>query len=124
MPENHGVHRRATAALTRPRYQVELEALILTTAKDETPASELTAIHQDIRHLCRSARSLAEVSATLALPLGTARLLVTVLAESGLVHIMRPEIDPDGAAHIRLVTDVLAGLRRLGEVPPTPVADR
>ncbi|MFF0143083.1 DUF742 domain-containing protein [Streptomyces sp. NPDC005227] len=116
--EHHGVHRRATAALTRPRYQIELEALILTTPQDEPPAGELTAIHQDIRHLCRSARSLAEISATLALPLGAARLLVTVLAEDGLVHIARPETDPDGAARIGLVADVLAGLRRLEDATP------
>ncbi|MET8289892.1 DUF742 domain-containing protein [Streptomyces sp. NPDC005132] len=117
-PEHHGVHRRATAALTRPRYQIELEALVLTTAKDELPAGELATTHRDIRRLCRSARSLAEISATLSLPLGTARLLVTVLAESGLVHIVRPQTDPDGAAHIRLVADVLAGLRRLEEAQP------
>lgn len=118
LPEHHGVHRRATTALTRPRYQIELEALILTTAEDEASTGNLTAIHQDIRHLCRTARSLAEVSAILELPLGTTRLLVTVLAEGGLVHIVRPETDPDGAAHIRLVADVLAGLHRLGEVLP------
>ncbi|MFF8531924.1 DUF742 domain-containing protein [Streptomyces sp. SAS_267] len=56
---------------------------------------------------------MAEVFATLALPLGTARLLVSVLAESGVVHIVRPETEPDGAARIGVVLDVLAGLRRL-----------
>ncbi|MGW6489648.1 DUF742 domain-containing protein [Streptomyces sp. NPDC055056] len=122
-PEHHGVHRRATAALIRPRYHIELEALILTTPQDEPPAGELTATHQDIRHLCRNARSLAEISATLQLPLGATRLLVTVLAEDGLVHIARPKTDPDGAAQISLVADVLAGLRRLQDpTPPRPAA--
>ncbi|MER7982657.1 DUF742 domain-containing protein [Streptomyces sp. NPDC095817] len=116
--EQHGVHRRATSGLDKPRYQIELEALILTTARNEASSGELPAIHRDIRRLCHSARSLAEVSAVLELPLGTTRILVAVLAESGLVHIVRPEIGPDGIAHIRLVADVLAGLRLLEEVPP------
>ncbi|WP_179165429.1 DUF742 domain-containing protein [Streptomyces sp. M41(2017)] len=119
LAEHHGVHRRATSALARPLYQVEFEALILTSSKDEAAPGQMSVIHQDIRRLCRTARSLAEVSALLELPLGSARLLVTVLAERGLVHIVRPETDSEGAARVGLVADVLAGLQRLGEVPPS-----
>ena len=46
--------------------------------------------HQRICHLCREVKSVAEVSALLAMPLGVARILVADLAEAGLVAIHQP----------------------------------
>jgi hypothetical protein len=60
-------------------------------------------------------KSVAEVSALLAMPLGVARILVADLAEAGLVAIHQPghEGEPGGQPDVTLLERVLSGLRKL-----------
>ncbi|WP_055524306.1 DUF742 domain-containing protein [Streptomyces graminilatus] len=103
-----------TGGRTRPRYQLAIEALISTTA-DPAQLMGLLPEHQRICHLCREVKSVAEVSALLAMPLGVARILVADLAEAGLVAIHQPGGDENngGAPAVTLLERVLSGLRKL-----------
>ena len=103
-----------TGGRTRPRYQLAIEALISTTA-DPAALMGLLPEHQRICHLCREVKSVAEVSALLAMPLGVARILVADLAEAGLVAIHQPGGDEaaGGQPDVTLLERVLSGLRKL-----------
>ena len=65
--------------------------------------------------LCRSARSVAEVSALLRLPLGVARVLVADMAVEGLLrlHQSQSPTTAGGQPDLRLLERVLSGLRKL-----------
>ena len=103
-----------TGGRTRPRYQLAIEALVSTSA-DPTQLQGLLPEHQRICHLCLEVKSVAEVSALLAIPLGVARILVADLAEAGMVAIHQPGggTDPGGAPDVTLLERVLSGLRKL-----------
>jgi Protein of unknown function (DUF742) len=103
-----------TGGRTRPRYQLAIEALVSTTA-DPARMQTLLPEHQRICHLCREIKSVAEVSALLAIPLGVARILVADLAEAGLVAIHQPGggQQADGTPDVTLLERVLSGLRKL-----------
>ena len=103
-----------TGGRTRPRYQLAIEALVSTSA-DPAHLQGLLPEHQRICHLCREVKSVAEVSALLAIPLGVARILVADLAEAGMVAIHQPggNAEPGGAPDVTLLERVLSGLRKL-----------
>ncbi|ASO20113.1 hypothetical protein AHOG_12350 [Actinoalloteichus hoggarensis] len=102
-----------TGGRTSAALDVTLETLI-TSAKGPVPIT--AAARPELRRIveiCAEPRSLAEVSALLALPIGVTRVLIADLVESGGVRVHQP-VDPQ-----RLVMDgeflrrVLTGLRRL-----------
>jgi superfamily II DNA or RNA helicase len=103
-----------TGGRTRPRYQLAVEALVVTTA-DPAHMQGLLPEHQRICHLCREVKSVAEISALLNIPLGVARILVADLAEAGLVALNDPVGDEGGLARpdITLMERVLSKLREL-----------
>ncbi|MGI5348600.1 DUF742 domain-containing protein [Streptomyces sp. CA-250714] len=103
-----------TGGRTRPRYQLAIEALVSSNA-DPMQLQGLLPEHQRICHLCREVKSVAEISALLAIPLGVARILVADLAEAGMVAIHQPgsASDPGGAPDVTLLERVLSGLRKL-----------
>ncbi|MFI6351047.1 DUF742 domain-containing protein [Streptomyces sp. NPDC050560] len=103
-----------TGGRTRPRYQLALEALVQTSVAPQDVQGRLPE-HQRICHLCREIKSIAEISALLAIPLGVARILVADLAEAGLVAIHQPGGDEgaDGQPDVTLLERVLSGLRKL-----------
>ncbi|MET8898341.1 DUF742 domain-containing protein [Streptomyces albogriseolus] len=103
-----------TGGRTRPRYQLAVEALVVTTA-DPAQMQGLLPEHQRICHLCREVKSVAEISALLNIPLGVARILVADLAEAGLVALNDPVGDEGGLARpdITLMERVLSRLREL-----------
>jgi len=104
-----------TGGRTRPRYQLAIEALVSTTA-DPAQYAGLLPEHQRICRLCDEIKSVAEISALLAIPLGVARILVADLAEAGLVAIHQPgggESSVDGQPDVTLLERVLSGLRKL-----------
>ncbi|KAB8156715.1 DUF742 domain-containing protein [Streptomyces sp. 3MP-14] len=103
-----------TGGRTRPRYQLAIEALVSTTADPMRLQGQLPE-HQRICQLCYEVKSVAEVSALLAIPLGVARILVADLAEAGLVAIHQPGHDgePGGQPDVTLLERVLSGLRKL-----------
>ena len=103
-----------TGGRTRPRYQLAIEALVHTTAQPHQMQGQLPE-HQRICNLCQEIKSVAEISALLAIPLGVARILVADLAEAGLVAIHQPGGDENagGQPDVTLLERVLSGLRKL-----------
>lgn len=102
-----------TRGRTKANYDLKLETLISTTdlAYDETLLPQLE--HRAVSALCRYPLSVAEVAAKLSIPLGVARVILSDMAELGLISIHRTFADDDIAAHLVLMERVLSGLRRL-----------
>jgi hypothetical protein len=102
-----------TRGRTRANYDLKLETLISTTdvGQDETRLLQLE--HRSVSALCRYPLSVAEVAAKLSVPLGVARVVLSDMAELGLISIHRTFADDDIAAHLVLMERVLSGLRRL-----------
>ncbi len=107
-----------TGGRTRANYALELETLVST--KDyaagggfpEAAAEQIECL--SIMEECRTPRSVAEIVATLRVPLGVARVLISDAADAGLVTVHKTITGNDGAeAHLVLMERVLSGLRRL-----------
>jgi len=101
-----------TGGRTRPRYQLAIEALVTTTATPDVFVGLLPE-HQQIGHLCRETKSVAEVSALMTIPLGVARILLADLAEAGLVVIHETAGNAPGGVDPEVLARVLDGLRKL-----------
>lgn len=99
-----------TSGRTRPRRDLPIEALVSTTAHGHAAASGQLPEHRAICVLCRSTLSVAEVAASLDVPLGVARVLIDDLAHQGLVAVHG--VHEGGVSH-QLLSRVLDGLRRL-----------
>jgi uncharacterized protein DUF742 len=101
-----------TGGRTRPRYDLAIEALVSAAPYPPRDVSTLTPEYRAIIDICRSWRSVAEVSALLRLPLGVARVLIADMAHEGLLrlHQSRPA---DAQPDLRLLERVLSGLRNL-----------
>lgn len=101
-----------TRGRTRSTLPLELETLVSTmrpfTEQDGAPVEHLT-----IAELCTSPRSVAEVSALLAVPLGVAKVLISDMAEIGLLTVHQTAATAGSQAHFMLMERVLSGLRRL-----------
>nr|WP_157429814.1 DUF742 domain-containing protein [Actinomadura oligospora] len=101
-----------TGGRTRPRYDLAIEAMVTAAPHPPRDISSLTPEYRAIMDICRTARSVAEVSALLRLPLGVARVLVADMALEGLLRLHQSR--PAGAQpDIRLLERVLSGLRKL-----------
>ncbi|WP_410602166.1 DUF742 domain-containing protein [Amycolatopsis sp. lyj-90] len=107
-----------TGGRTKANYALELETLIST--KDHVAAGSLPSVVAEqiecisIIEECRTPRSVAEIAATLRVPLGVARVLISDAADAGLVSVHKTISGNDGAeAHLVLMERVLSGLRRL-----------
>ena len=102
-----------TRGRTRANYDLKLETLVSTTelGEDGTLLPQLE--HRVVSDLCRYPLSVAEVAAKLSIPLGVARVILSDMAELGLISIHRTFADDDIAAHLVLMERVLSGLRRL-----------
>lgn len=102
-----------TRGRTKANYDLKLETLISTTelGEDETLLPQLE--HRAVSSLCRYPLSVAEIAAKLSIPLGVARVILSDMAELGLISIHRTFADDDIAAHLVLMERVLSGLRRL-----------
>ena len=116
-----GAGEEPTGALVRP-YAVEIaiEALVETTQKGRSTGARDGGQSQgreqySIVMLCDGRlQSLAEISARIQLPLGTARVLVADLASDGMVAVYEPtSIDGNDAVGTELLERVLSGLRKL-----------
>ncbi|MFI0486103.1 DUF742 domain-containing protein [Actinomadura sp. 9N215] len=104
-----------TGGRTKPRYDLAIEALVTAAPYPPRDVAALTPEYRAIMDLCRSARSVAEVSALLRLPLGVARVLVADMAVEGLLrlHQSQPATTTGGQPDLRLLERVLSGLRKL-----------
>jgi hypothetical protein len=101
-----------TGGRTKPRYHLEIEAMVTAAHYEAGDVSRLSSECQAILELCRDWRSVAEISAMLQMPLGVARILITDMAVEGLVRIHQLNHDA-GRPDVELLERVLSGIRRL-----------
>jgi hypothetical protein len=101
-----------TRGRTKPRYQLEIEAMVATTYYEARDLSPLTPECRAILELCRDWQSVAEISAVLRMPLGVARILIADMAADGLVRIHQLN-HAQGGPDVKLLERVLSGLRKL-----------
>jgi hypothetical protein len=101
-----------TGGRTKPRYQLEIEAMVAATYHEPRDLSLLDAECRAIVEFCRDWQSVAEISAVLRMPLGVARILIADLAADGLVRIHQLN-HAQGGPSVKLLERVLSGLRRL-----------
>jgi Protein of unknown function (DUF742) len=101
-----------TGGRTKPRYQLQIEAMVAASHYEARDLSVLSPECQAILAFCRDWRSVAEISAVLRMPLGVARVLIADMAMEGLVRVH--QIDhAQGRPDINLLERVLSGLRKL-----------
>jgi Protein of unknown function (DUF742) len=101
-----------TGGRTKPRYQLQIEAMVAASHYEARDLSVLSPECQAILSFCRDWRSVAEISAVLHMPLGVARVLIADMAMEGLVRVH--QIDhAQGRPDINLLERVLSGLRKL-----------
>jgi len=76
-----------TGGRTKPRYQLQIEAMVAASHYEARDLSVLSPECQAILGFCRDWRSVAEISAVLRMPLGVARVLIADMAVQGLVRV-------------------------------------
>ena len=101
-----------TRGRTKPRYQLEIEAMVATMYYEPRELSSLTPECRAILEFCRDWVSVAEISAVLRMPLGVVRILVADMAAEGLVRIQQLN-HAEGGPDVKLLERVLSGLRKL-----------
>lgn len=101
-----------TGGRTKTNVQLELETLV-STSDAYRPTAVVRVEHQSIAELCRHPRSVAEVGALLSVPIGVARVLLSDMAELGLITVHHTVSETGSAPHMMLMERVLSGLRRL-----------
>ncbi|KDN19476.1 DUF742 domain-containing protein [Amycolatopsis rifamycinica] len=102
-----------TRGRTQSRRHLAIEAMVSTRAEAHWDGARVTGEIRSVRSLCLHPRSVAEVAATLSVPLGVVRVLLDDMAEQGLVTIHDSRTGSDGRPAIALMERVLHGLRRL-----------
>jgi len=101
-----------TGGRSEPRYHLAMETLVSTMSIPDDEMALLTPEQEAIMTLCRSIRSVAEISALLRFPLGVARVLVADMSDEGLVRLHQPRLS-EGQPDLNMLERVLSGLRRL-----------
>ncbi|WP_433349833.1 DUF742 domain-containing protein [Microtetraspora malaysiensis] len=101
-----------TGGRSEPRYHLAMETLVSSVTLMSDEYTLLSPEQESIIVLCRSVRSVAEISALLRVPLGVARVLIADLADEGLVRLHMPQLN-QGQPDANLLERVLSGLRRL-----------
>ncbi|GAA2789927.1 DUF742 domain-containing protein [Saccharopolyspora taberi] len=101
-----------TGGRTRSSQRLELETLVSTSEMCRSAMVQRLE-HHSIAELCRHPRSVAEVGAMLAVPLGVARVLLGDMADLGLITVHRTVTENGSTSHLMLMERVLKGLRRL-----------
>lgn len=101
-----------TGGRTKPKYQLQIEAMVAASHYEPRDLSVLSPECQAILGFCRDWRSVAEISAVLRLPLGVARVLVADMAVEGLVRVHQTD-HVEGRPDLNLLERVLSGLRKL-----------
>ncbi|MDQ0378509.1 DUF742 domain-containing protein [Amycolatopsis thermophila] len=102
-----------TKGRTHSAYELAIETLVSVRADAKWTGPALNAEYQPVRAIVDSPRSLAEVAARMSIPLGVARVLLSDMAELGLLHIHGIERTAEGRPPLELMKRVLDGLQRL-----------
>ncbi|MEV6908394.1 DUF742 domain-containing protein [Amycolatopsis sp. NPDC051071] len=103
-----------TGGRGRNTQEIRVEALVSTVRNRQDRVTELPE-YQRITRLCARPTALAEIAATLHLPIGVTRVLVSDLADRGVLHIQPPDDHDDGGPAPATLERVLQGLRTLGQ---------
>jgi hypothetical protein len=101
-----------TGGRTRSNHHFEVETLVTAVAPGSVP-NTATQSDSTVLDLCREPRSVAEVAALLAVPLGVAKVLLGDLADRGLIVVHEAATGVGDAPSLALMERVLAGLGRL-----------
>jgi hypothetical protein len=101
-----------TGGRTKPRYHLQIEAMVAASHYEARDLSVLSPECQAILGFCRDWRSVAEISAVLRMPLGVARVLIGDMAMDGLVRVHQTDHE-QGRPDMNLLERVLSGLRKL-----------
>lgn len=101
-----------TGGRTRSNHSLEMETLVSTSEFCSTARLERLE-HHSIASLCQHPRSVAEVGALLRVPLGVTRVLLSDMADLGLITVHQTVSEGGSASHLTLMERVLSGLRRL-----------
>ncbi|GAA0515886.1 hypothetical protein GCM10011581_47360 [Saccharopolyspora subtropica] len=101
-----------TGGRTRSNHRLELETLV-STSESCDPARLHRLEHHTIAGLCWHSRSVAEVGALLGVPLGVAKVLLSDMADLGLITVHHTVSENGSTSHLMLMERVLSGLRRL-----------
>ncbi|NIH86611.1 DUF742 domain-containing protein [Amycolatopsis granulosa] len=102
-----------TKGRTHSAYELAIETMVSIRADAKWTGPALSAEYQPVRAIVDSPRSLAEVAALLSIPLGVARVLLSDMAELGLLRIHGIERTAEGRPPLELMKRVLDGLQRL-----------
>lgn len=102
-----------TAGRTRSSGRLEIETLVVTAARAEEMFHTMRVEHQSVARLCRQTRSVAEIGALLALPVGVVRVLLDDMAGLGLVTVHHNQTTADEQPGLELMERVLRGLTNL-----------
>ncbi|MYZ38674.1 MULTISPECIES: DUF742 domain-containing protein [unclassified Streptomyces] len=97
------------------RHRLDLIALVVPEPAADDPARDqtLSPEHVEIVERClASPQSIAELAASLDLPVGVVRVLVGDLVESEIVHVTRP-VPPAELPDVNILREVINGLRAL-----------
>ncbi|TCP56580.1 uncharacterized protein DUF742 [Tamaricihabitans halophyticus] len=102
-----------TGGRTRADYDLAIETLISTTDQGRSYRGAAVTEHRSICELCDRPRSVAEVAAHLALPLGVAKVLLADMANIGLVQVHESGVLVGDGPSLEFMERVLSGLRAL-----------
>ncbi|HEY3505453.1 MAG TPA: DUF742 domain-containing protein [Actinocatenispora sp.] len=114
-PRGHLVRPYAmTAGRTEARRDLALESMVRSTRKGVRAAPAVGRDRRIILDLCTDGyQSVAEIAAQLGRPLGVTRVLLSELAEMGLVDIEESAHMAGGEVSVALLERVLSGLHKL-----------
>ncbi|MGY5116291.1 DUF742 domain-containing protein [Streptomyces sp. 900105755] len=101
-----------TGGRTSSHHHFEVETLV-TAAGPEGVRGAAAQWDRTVLDLCREPRSVAEVAALAAVPLGVAKVLLGDLADRGMITVHETATDAGDVPTQALMERVLAGLRRL-----------
>lgn len=102
-----------TQGRTHPSQTLPIEALVTTQPHAELPRQGRRNNYHVITRLCHTPHSVAEVAAHLAIPLGTARILIADLAEWRVVRVQTTPLAHGDRPSLNLLERVLRGLHNL-----------
>lgn len=103
-----------TGGRTRASVHLRMETLVSTSDRGMGNDAPVQLEHRTVAELCRNPHAVAEVAAKLSMPLGVARVLLSDMADLGLIVVHQAVAeDDDTAAQLMVMERVLSGLRRL-----------
>jgi hypothetical protein len=102
-----------TRGRTKSGLDLAIETLVSTSQRGRDQMGLLQMEHRSIAEMCEQTKSVAEVAALMALPLGVARVLLGDMAGLGVVTVHQTASSAGSTPDLALMERVLSGLRRL-----------